>query len=170
MHCHNTLNLPAQDILFLQNRVAYTRDEQAYKKLFFHFHSSLYRFACKPFQKLIVMKEIDEAAKSTGKNSAIYPAKKVELTSVTYSSTDSLIAETSWLDDKMVFVNQPLEKIAQELERHFAVTILFENPRVKGYRYTGVFSNESIDKILQILQLSKNITYTVHDKDNYSIM
>jgi ferric-dicitrate binding protein FerR (iron transport regulator) len=117
-----------------------------------------------PFQKLIVMKEIDEAAKSTGKNSAIYPAKKVELTSVTYSSTDSLIAETSWLDDKMVFVNQPLEKIAQELERHFAVTILFENPRVKGYRYTGVFSNESIDKILQILQLSKNITYTIHDK------
>jgi RNA polymerase sigma-70 factor (ECF subfamily) len=39
------LNLSAQDILFLQNRVAYVRDEQAYKKIFFHFHSSLYRFA-----------------------------------------------------------------------------------------------------------------------------
>ncbi len=39
------VNLSVQDILFLQNRVAYVRDEQAYKKIFFHFHSSLYRFA-----------------------------------------------------------------------------------------------------------------------------
>lgn len=39
------MNLSVQDILFLQNRVAYLRDEQAYKKIFFHFHSSLYRFA-----------------------------------------------------------------------------------------------------------------------------
>ena len=37
--------LSVQDILFLQNRVAYTRDEQAYQKIFFHFHPSLYRFA-----------------------------------------------------------------------------------------------------------------------------
>lgn len=39
------MNLAVQDILFLQNRVAYLRDEQAYKKIFFHYHSSLYRFA-----------------------------------------------------------------------------------------------------------------------------
>lgn len=39
------MNLSGQDILFLQNRVAYTRDEEAYKKVFFHFHSSLHRFA-----------------------------------------------------------------------------------------------------------------------------
>jgi RNA polymerase sigma-70 factor (family 1) len=39
------LNLSVQDILYLQNRVAYLRDEQAYKKIFFHFHSSLYHFA-----------------------------------------------------------------------------------------------------------------------------
>lgn len=37
--------LSTHDILFLQNRVAYIRDEGAYKKLFFHFHPSLYRFA-----------------------------------------------------------------------------------------------------------------------------
>lgn len=39
------MNLQAKDILFLQNRVAYVRDELAYKKLFFHFYSSLQRFS-----------------------------------------------------------------------------------------------------------------------------
>ena len=39
------MNLQAKDLLFLQNSVAYVRDENAYKKLFFHFYSSLHRFA-----------------------------------------------------------------------------------------------------------------------------
>ena len=39
------MNLQAKDILFLQNRVAYVRDELAYKKLFFHFYNSLQRFS-----------------------------------------------------------------------------------------------------------------------------
>jgi len=38
-----TLNI--QEILVLQNRVAYARDEQAYKKLFLHFYPSLFRFS-----------------------------------------------------------------------------------------------------------------------------
>ncbi|MBZ4187307.1 RNA polymerase sigma factor [Niabella beijingensis] len=35
----------SHDILFLQNRVAYLQDEAAYKKLFFHFHPLLLKFA-----------------------------------------------------------------------------------------------------------------------------
>lgn len=39
------MTLSVQEILFLQNRVAYARDEQAYKKLFLHFYTSLFRFS-----------------------------------------------------------------------------------------------------------------------------
>ncbi len=39
------MTLTPQEILFLQNRVAYARDEQAYRKLFLHFYSSLFRFS-----------------------------------------------------------------------------------------------------------------------------
>jgi len=39
------LHLQVKDILFLQNRVAYVRDELAYKKLFFHFYNSLQHFS-----------------------------------------------------------------------------------------------------------------------------
>lgn len=39
------LSLSLPDILYLQNRVSYTRDEQAYRQLFLHFHPALFRFA-----------------------------------------------------------------------------------------------------------------------------
>jgi RNA polymerase sigma-70 factor (family 1) len=42
-YCHS-LNTKAH-ILYLQNRVAYASDEQAYKKLFYHFYKPLCRFA-----------------------------------------------------------------------------------------------------------------------------
>jgi RNA polymerase sigma-70 factor (family 1) len=52
------LFLSRQDILFLQNRVAYLRDEQSYKKLFYHFHIPLHRFACKMVKNAAVADEI----------------------------------------------------------------------------------------------------------------
>jgi RNA polymerase sigma-70 factor (ECF subfamily) len=52
------LNLTVQDILFLQHRVAYTRDEHAYKRLFFHFHPPLFRFAYNIVQDTDLAEEI----------------------------------------------------------------------------------------------------------------
>ncbi len=52
------MNLQAKDILFLQNRVAYVRDELAYKKLFFHFYTSLHRFSLSIVKDFEVAEEI----------------------------------------------------------------------------------------------------------------
>jgi len=52
------LNLTAQEILFLQNKVAYIRDEQCYKKLFFHFNTSLYRLSLNITQDKAVAEDI----------------------------------------------------------------------------------------------------------------
>ena len=87
---------------------------------------------------------------------------RVVVTNITLR--DTLIAETGWMKDKMVFVNQPLEKIAEELERKFAVTIFFKHNAVRQYRYTGVFDKESLSEIFHIIQLSRKINYTINDK------
>ncbi len=39
------MQLPIKDILYLQHRVAYLRDEVAYKKLFINYYNPLHRFA-----------------------------------------------------------------------------------------------------------------------------
>ena len=117
----------------------------------------------KPTEKLIIAKEQDELATATKVKSSI--DNKVVLTSITYLRADSLVAETSWLNDKMVFVNQPLDKIAIELERKYAITISFKDEKVKKYRYTGVFENVSLEKVFQLIKYSKNINYKIDDKN-----
>lgn len=117
----------------------------------------------KPTEKLIIAKEQDELASATKVKSSI--DNKVVLTSITYLRHDSLVAETSWLNDKMVFVNQPLDKIAIELERKYAITISFKDEKVKKYRYTGVFENVSLEKVFQLIKYSKNINYKIDDKN-----
>ncbi len=107
----------------------------------------------KPLEKLIIQKENS----NLDKDKSLSPQKTVELTTVSYSKADSTIAETSWVNDKMVFINEPLEDIATELERHFAVKVIFKNEVVKKYRYTGFFGNVTLEKVLQIIQLSKKI-------------
>jgi RNA polymerase sigma-70 factor (family 1) len=52
------MNLSNQDILFLQNRVAYLRDQKAYKNVFIHFYNSLYRFAYNLTKNAEVSEEI----------------------------------------------------------------------------------------------------------------
>jgi ferric-dicitrate binding protein FerR (iron transport regulator) len=116
----------------------------------------------KPTEKLIIAKSQDELSNTTKGTTNIND--KVVLTSITYLRHDSLVAETSWLNDRLVFVNQPLEKIAIELERKYAISITFKDPRVKNYRYTGVFDNVSLEKIFELIKYSKNINYKIDNK------
>ena len=116
-----------------------------------------------PQEKIIISKESSLAVNAKRQTINNIPAvRNVILTTVTFK--DTLIAETGWMKDKMVFVNQPLEKIAEELERKFAVTIIFKNDKVKEYRYTGVFEKETLAEIFQIIRLSRKINYTIDDK------
>lgn len=85
---------------------------------------------------------------------------EVLLTSVT--TINNVIAETSWVNDQMAFVNTPLYEIAKELERKFNVRVNFKTPAAMNYRYTGVFDHPRLDEVLNIIQLSKKIDYQIY--------
>lgn len=109
----------------------------------------------KPSDKIIVKK-------NTAGDAAIMPsgqAKMVELTSIKVQ--DSVIIETSWLDDKMAFYDKPLLEIALDLERQFDVDIEFKNKEVSEYKYTGVYDEDNAVEILKILQMIKPFQYTL---------
>jgi len=116
-----------------------------------------------PRGKLIISKKDDRVVKKI--DELTIADNKVVLTSITYFNKDSLIAETSWLTDKLVFVNQPLAKIALDLERKYAINISFKNPEVKNYRYTGVFENVSLEKVFELIKYSKNINYKINERE-----
>ena len=118
----------------------------------------------KPLEKLIISKDSSYTSEQSAQQVANALTNKVVLTSVTYVQNDSLVAETSWLNNKMAFFNEPLENIAQEIERKYDVTVVFNNPKARNYRYTGVFDNVSLQKVFEIIKYSKNINYRIVDK------
>jgi ferric-dicitrate binding protein FerR (iron transport regulator) len=117
-----------------------------------------HKILLKPSDKIIVKKDADGKA-------AIMPSdvdKKVELTSIKVQ--DSVIVETSWLNDKMAFYDKPFSEIALDLERQFDVNIEFKNKVVSGYKYTGVYDEDNVEDILKILQMIKPFQYTLNNK------
>jgi ferric-dicitrate binding protein FerR (iron transport regulator) len=114
-----------------------------------------HRILLKPSEKIIVKKS----------DAATVPSptdKNVELTSIKLQ--DSVIVETSWLNDKMAFYDKPFSEIALDLERQFDVNIEFKNKEVSGYKYTGVYDEDNAEAILKILQMIKPFQYTVNNK------
>jgi transmembrane sensor len=112
----------------------------------------------KPSEKIIIKKNAEG-------DGAIMPSdgdKKVELTSIKVQ--DSVIVETSWLNDKMAFFDKPFSEIALDLERQFDVNIEFKNKVVSGYKYTGVYDADNAVDILKILQMIKPFQYTITNK------
>lgn len=76
--------------------------------------------------------------------------------------------DTSTIAKGLVFTDQPLIAIANELEKSFDVTIDFRSEKTKQYRYTGKFDNLPLSQIFEILQLSKPII--IHrNKDHIEI-
>jgi ferric-dicitrate binding protein FerR (iron transport regulator) len=116
-----------------------------------------HKILLKPSDKIIVKK-------NAAGDSATMPStnKNVELTSIKVQ--DSVIVETSWLNDKMAFVDKPFAEIALDLERQFDVHIEFKNAEVSSYKYTGVYDEENPAGILRILQMIKPFQYTINNK------
>ena len=117
-----------------------------------------HKILLKPSDKIIVKKKAAGDATITPDTGN----KKIELTSIKVQ--DSVIVETSWLNDKMAFYDKPFSEIALDLERQFDVTIEFKNKEVSGYKYTGVYDEARAEDILKILQMIKPFQYTINNK------
>lgn len=69
-----------------------------------------------------------------------------------------------WRNGKYSFRSTPLVEFAQSLERGFGVTFVIEDPDIASKRFTGDFiQGESIDEILNILEISSNIKFRKND-------
>lgn len=76
---------------------------------------------------------------------------------------------TAWKQGKFVFVDKTLGQIAKELEEWYDVQIFFEDEAIKEEVFTGVIKRRtSMEHLLQVLELSSEMDYTVEDKEDGS--
>ncbi|MEG1543927.1 MAG: FecR domain-containing protein [Tannerellaceae bacterium] len=71
--------------------------------------------------------------------------------------------ETAWKDGKIVFQATPLPEALWMLEKRFNVTFVLSNDRLRGEAFNGSFTNQRLERILEIFKISSNIKWRYLD-------
>lgn len=74
----------------------------------------------------------------------------------------------AWMDGKIVFINEDIKDITRKISRHYNVTIRCEvvEPMLFYYK-TSKF--DSVEDVLNLLQMCKDIVYTKDEDGGYTI-
>jgi transmembrane sensor len=80
---------------------------------------------------------------------------------LTYEPTTGDILETSWVENKLIFQDEPFNELAEQMERWYGVKIRFEDASKEDIRFTGIFKNETIQQALEALRFTTKFNYTI---------
>jgi transmembrane sensor len=124
------------------------------------------RVILRPSQKLVFNKQQQtETIRPPGADAKPSPEKIIRsgimVTTLPKNKPDSLRKETSWVYNKLVFDGDRFDELAVKIERWYNVHIIFNNERVKQYRFKGVFEDESVQQALDALKLTAKFTYRI---------
>ena len=127
------------------------------------------KITLKPNQKLVIYKDkrkedlvISNHTSNPSAEKTVYD-KKVDnklQKMLIYKEIDTKLY-TSWKDNKLVFVNEPLEDLALKLERWYNVNIEITDTSLTSKTYTGLFENETVEQVLEALSLTSNVKYSI---------
>lgn len=116
-----------------------------------------------PSQKLVISKT---ASQPDVEGKAVENEGPKNLFTLTHVNVrDSLVAETSWMENKAVFINRQLDDIMEELDRRFNTNTIFKDEDVKKYRYTIYTNDFNLKEIMEVLKLSKGFTYQLSNDE-----
>ncbi|HEY9257043.1 FecR family protein, partial [Chitinophaga sp.] len=100
------------------------------------------------------------------------PAKKSKQPVVHYSVANAgklpddsiLLAETSWIENKLVFNDEKMPDILRKMEHWYNVSIQVNNEKINDSHFTGSFQNETIAEALTAMQQIHHFQFTMKGK------
>lgn len=87
------------------------------------------------------------------------------LASVQLSTTTGKI-ETAWKDGEIIFSNTLLPVALHLLGKHYNVEFVITNQRLLKEPFTGFFTHQRLDHILEVFKISSNIKWRYIDTNN----
>ncbi len=76
-------------------------------------------------------------------------------------SNDEADKYTAWKDGKLIFRNDPLERVIMNLERYYNIDIEVEDEQMLKYHFHATFEEETLFETLRLLKLSSAIDYKI---------
>ena len=77
-------------------------------------------------------------------------------------------AEVAWVDGKIIFDATPLPEALRMLEKRFHVRLILRNARLKDEAFTGTFTTQRLERILDVFELSSGIHWRYIDNPDKS--
>lgn len=88
------------------------------------------------------------------------------ITSKVVLNHTSARSETAWKDGKIIFEKTPFEEALRILEKRYHVEFIINNQRLKDDFFTGEFSSQRLERILEYFKLSSNVHWSYLDTDH----
>lgn len=114
----------------------------------------------KPSQKLVLNSNRDSTKRKISIRDLV-----PNVTSMTYFSQkkDSVVMETSWMQNKLVFQDEDFGTLARRMERYYNISIHFNRIGYRQLRFTGILEGETIAEALNALHLTESFNYRIED-------
>jgi len=120
----------------------------------------------KPGEKLLVKNTPVDTLSTYKKEKRDEETPIAVLTNMRYYGADSSSVETSWTKNQLVFTDEPLDKIALNLERWFNVRITIVNESLKKEKYTATIEeDDKLEDFLEALKLTAGFHYSIKNKE-----
>ena len=68
--------------------------------------------------------------------------------------------------ERFVFLATPLPEALRMLEKRFNVNFVLSNDRLRSEAFNGTFTNQRLERILEIFKISSNIKWRYLDTQN----
>lgn len=125
----------------------------------------------KPGDKLLVKNIHADTSLNYQKQKSDEETPIAVLTNMHYYGTDSSSVETSWTKNQLVFNNEPLDKIALNLERWFNVRVTIINESLKKEKYTATLEeDDTLKDFLEALRIAEGSHFHYSIKNNEVII
>lgn len=76
----------------------------------------------------------------------------VAVNKLRYSPLDSSVEEMAWMDNRLIFRDEPFGELALRMERRYDVKISIGNEELKEIKLNGIFDQESVTQSLEALK------------------
>lgn len=120
----------------------------------------------KPHEKLIFNKYL--LADRKDQRADIKPAIdsfSIIVTPLRKNIADNDISETAWVYNKLIFEDERFEDLALKMERWYNIKINIDSEKLKNYRVSGSFVNETAEEALKALQLLIPFSYSMNNNE-----
>jgi ferric-dicitrate binding protein FerR (iron transport regulator) len=71
----------------------------------------------------------------------------------------------AWRDGVLIFNETPFYEVVARLGRWFNADIQIRDQSIANYRFTGTFTSESLDQVMELLTLTTPITYMSNKRE-----